>query len=45
MANKYLKATLRVGAESKFHGFAVLHRMPSLSAFTAGHFRLALCIK
>jgi hypothetical protein len=30
--NKYLKATLRGGAESKYSGFAVLYRNPSLSA-------------
>jgi len=31
--------------ESKRLGFAVLHHMLSLSVFTAGHFRLALCLK
>jgi len=30
-SNKYLKATLRVGAESKFSGFAVLYRNPNSS--------------
>ena len=42
--HKYLKATLRVGAESKRLGFAVLHHMLNLSVFTAGHFRQALAI-
>jgi DNA polymerase II large subunit len=30
-SNKYLKATLRVGAESKHSGFTALHRNPSFS--------------
>jgi hypothetical protein len=37
-SNKYLKATLRVGAEFEITGFATLHRSPCIS----GLFRRAL---